>query len=88
MDKGCIACHSKAKDSDYVFTNDKAMKMSMAGKKLLEERCTICHNLNRVYKHKKMDKAGWEKEVSRMIRKGAKLNDAERKAVVDYLDSL
>jgi thiosulfate/3-mercaptopyruvate sulfurtransferase len=56
------------------------------GEKLVKERCTVCHSLDRVDKAKK-DKAGWEKTVNQMIGKGAELNDAERQAVIDYLSS-
>ena len=54
------------------------------GKVLLEARCAVCHNLERVQKEK-ADRAGWEKIVDEMIGKGAKLDDAEREAVVGYL---
>lgn len=54
------------------------------GKALLEARCAVCHDLERVQK-KKADRAGWEKIVDEMIGKGAKLEDAEREAVVGYL---
>lgn len=56
------------------------------GEKLVNERCTACHSLDRVYNANK-DKAGWEKAADRMIRKGAKLNEAERQAVIDYLSN-
>jgi thiosulfate/3-mercaptopyruvate sulfurtransferase len=56
------------------------------GETLVSERCTACHGLDRVHKARK-DKAGWEETVDRMIRKGAKLNDSERQAVIDYLSS-
>lgn len=54
------------------------------GKVLLEARCTVCHDLERVEKEE-ADRAGWEKIVDEMIGTGAKLDDAEREAVVDYL---
>lgn len=54
------------------------------GKVLLETRCTVCHTLERVQK-KRAARAGWEKTVDHMIKKGAKLDDAEREAVVEYL---
>ena len=54
------------------------------GKVLLEARCAVCHDLERVQK-KKADRAGWEQIVDEMIGKGAKLDDAEREAVVGYL---
>jgi cytochrome c5 len=55
-----------------------------AGNTLLEARCTGCHDLERVQK-KKDDAEGWAKTVDRMRKKGAKLDDAERAAVVSYL---
>jgi cytochrome c5 len=51
---------------------------------LLETRCTLCHTLERVEK-KKVDRAGWEKIVERMKEHGAKLDDDEREALVEYL---
>jgi cytochrome c5 len=54
------------------------------GKVLLETRCTVCHGLARVAKEKAA-RAGWEKIVDEMIGKGAKLNDAEKETVLDYL---
>lgn len=54
------------------------------GNTLLEARCTVCHDLERVHK-KKDDAEGWGKTVDRMREKGAKLDDAERAAVVSYL---
>jgi thiosulfate/3-mercaptopyruvate sulfurtransferase len=59
---------------------------TLDGEKLVKERCTVCHSLDRVHKAKK-DKTGWEKIVNQMIGNGAKLNDAERQAVVDYLSN-
>ena len=49
------------------------------GKVHLEARCAVCHQ------KEKADRAGWEKIVDEMIGKGAKLDDAEREAVVGYL---
>jgi cytochrome c5 len=54
------------------------------GKVLLEARCTVCHNLERVQKEK-ADRAAWGKIVDEMIGKGAKLNDAEKVTVLEYL---
>ena len=60
---------------------------ALEGKKLVEERCTVCHNLHRVYA-KNEDKAGWEDEVDEMIEKGAKLNTEEREKVIEYFAGL
>jgi hypothetical protein len=83
MDAGCIACHSNAKDSDYLFTND-TVAMSLDPAELLQEKCTTCHNLDRVKRTRK-DKAGWDKIVDRMIRNGAKISEAERQELSEYL---
>lgn len=52
--------------------------------KLLQNRCTACHNLDRVHKQKE-DAAGWEKIIDRMIKRGTKLNETERMMLVDFL---
>jgi thiosulfate/3-mercaptopyruvate sulfurtransferase len=52
--------------------------------KLLQSRCTVCHNLNRVYKEKE-ERAGWEKIIHRMIKRGAKLDETERMTLVEFL---
>jgi len=83
LDTGCIACHSKAKDTDYLFTND-AIVVSLNAEKLLQERCTGCHKLDRVQKVRK-DRSGWDKIIAKMVKEGAKVNEAERQALADYL---
>ncbi len=54
------------------------------GAKLLDERCSVCHKSDRP-KAAKKSKAEWEKTVSRMIGKGAKLTAEEKKALVEHL---
>ena len=54
------------------------------GKALMNERCTVCHSTERIQAAKK-SKAEWETTVSRMKGKGAKLNDAETTALIDFL---
>jgi cytochrome c5 len=54
------------------------------GAALLNERCTVCHNLDRVKSAKKTSEQ-WAQTVSRMVGKGAKLNADEQKALVAYL---
>ena len=54
------------------------------GQVLLQERCTVCHDLVRVTGAKK-DRAGWEQSVDRMIGKGAELNAEERDVLIGYL---
>jgi len=54
------------------------------GKALVTERCTKCHGIARV-EGKKANADGWKSTVERMMSKGAKLSDAEKQAVIDYL---
>ena len=54
------------------------------GAALLNDRCTVCHNLDRVKSAKKTSEQ-WAQTVSRMVGKGAKLNADEQKALVAYL---
>ena len=56
------------------------------GKALVDKRCTVCHNTDRMDKAKH-DKAGWEQTVDKMIKHGAEMSAAERATVVNYLAS-
>ncbi len=56
---------------------------------LIKSRCTRCHTLKRVeFMVGVKNRAAWQKTVSHMVAKGARLNQAEMKAVVDYLSGL
>jgi len=57
---------------------------ALDGAKLLEERCAACHKTDRP-KAAKKSMADWDKTVTRMMGKGAKLSEPEKKALVDYL---
>jgi hypothetical protein len=52
--------------------------------KLLDERCSVCHKADRP-KAAKKSMADWDKTVTRMMGKGAKLSEAEKKALVEHL---
>jgi cytochrome c5 len=51
---------------------------------LLEERCTVCHTLDRVERSQK-SREEWESTVARMVGRGAQLTDDERAVLIDYL---
>jgi len=59
-------------------------KAVLDGAALVKDRCTGCHAAGRVDRAKK-DRKGWEKNVDQMIALGAKLDKAERDAVIAYL---
>lgn len=54
------------------------------GAALLEERCSVCHPSSRP-KSKAKTPEQWEQTVTRMMGKGAKLSDEEKKTLVEYL---
>lgn len=54
------------------------------GQVLLEERCTVCHTLDRVERAQK-SRESWVDTVDRMIGYGAQLSDSERTMLLDYL---
>ncbi len=65
---------------------DDSVSTSLDGDALVRMRCTVCHSRERINNATK-DRAGWEATVDRMIGYGARLNDAERAAVIEYLAS-
>ncbi|HGJ65790.1 TPA: cytochrome c [bacterium] len=81
-----IGCASEK--PKLVIPNDSELSPELLeGKKLVEERCTVCHSTDKIYSEVE-DRAGWEKYVDDMIKRGAKLNAEERGKVLDYLTSL
>ena len=59
-----------------------------AGRRIVEERCSVCHDLSRVERlYGIHDRRSWEEVVSRMVRLGASLDGPEHAVAVDYLNS-
>jgi cytochrome c5 len=57
---------------------------SSDGQALLQERCSVCHSMDRVTSaHKTADQ--WTTTVQRMVSKGAQLNSQEQQTLIDYL---
>lgn len=56
---------------------------SGAGKQLVEERCTACHDLERVAAKRPM--AEWPLLVANMVGRGAAVTPAEAQAIASYL---
>lgn len=54
------------------------------GAALLEERCTVCHGLDRTTSARKT-REQWEQTVARMVGKGAELNAEEQEILIAYL---
>lgn len=54
------------------------------GAVILQEKCTKCHDLQRV-EAQRLDDVGWEQVIDRMREKGADLTDDEATALAEYL---
>jgi mono/diheme cytochrome c family protein len=55
-----------------------------SGQALMQERCTVCHSLQRVTSsHMSADR--WKTTVERMVNNGAQLSSQEQQTLVDYL---
>ncbi len=54
------------------------------GATLLQDRCTPCHDLNKV-EREKLTQDQWQQTVSDMVQKGAVLNAEEQQTLVTYL---
>ena len=67
------------------FAAGQAQLPAGEGKKLLDERCTVCHDVDSTVATEKMDKDGWDLLVKDMKLKGAELSDMETATLVDYL---
>jgi mono/diheme cytochrome c family protein len=60
-------------------------KPAKTAKELFEERCSICHGLDRAKDHRRAADE-WARTVRRMREVfGAKLTDEEAKTIIDYL---
>ena len=58
--------------------------VSTGAEALLQERCTECHALSQTTNSGK-SRVGWEQTVTRMVKRGANLNEEEQAALIDYL---
>lgn len=59
------------------------------GEQLTLNKCGSCHGVNKLCRHlARRDAAAWTKTVDRMIKKGAKVNDQEKKTLAEYLAGL
>lgn len=54
------------------------------GVKIVRDKCLICHEADLIVQQR-LSQAGWVREVEKMIRWGAMMNEAEKEAVVNYL---
>ncbi|MEP7274385.1 MAG: hypothetical protein ABI882_23030 [Acidobacteriota bacterium] len=55
-----------------------------AGQSIFEAKCLLCHEAD-LTEQQRLSRAGWTREVEKMIRWGADVTDAEKGPLVDYL---
>ena len=55
-----------------------------AGKAIFEAKCLLCHEAD-LTEQQRLSRAGWTREVEKMVRWGATVTDAEKEPLVDYL---
>lgn len=61
-----------------------AMTSAERGKQIFDDKCLLCHETDLVVAQR-LTKQGWTREVEKMVRWGAKVSDAEKEPLVDYL---
>ena len=76
-------CGSPAPSQEPAAAPTEALQRG-DGAALLEDRCAVCHSLDRVERAQKSSEE-WAQTVTRMVGKGAQLNEDERATLVDYL---
>ena len=54
------------------------------GEAIIKARCLVCHETDLI-QQQRLSKAGWTKEVEKMIRWGALVSDPEKEALVAFL---
>lgn len=56
----------------------------LAGEAIFEQRCLSCHEAD-LTRQQRLSRAGWVREVEKMVRWGAVVPEAERDPLIDYL---
>jgi cytochrome c5 len=68
---------------DYLVQNHGPLPDG-AGKNILLNTCTLCHDLKRVLRHG-ATREGWEETLSAMLNEGAMLSDEDFPVLLNYL---
>ena len=68
----------------FAFGQDPAPLPDGDGKKIVETKCTVCHDTSMITSEH-LDRAGWEDMVKVMIASGAEVTDQEMPVLLDYL---
>ena len=86
----CGASHTEARPTTEAHTigdgegEQGAAESGEPGARLVRERCASCHSLDTIFE-RTFTAEQWASEVDTMIGRGARLDVAERRTVIDYL---
>lgn len=56
------------------------------GEEVMRAQCLVCHGTDLI-EQQRLAKAGWTREVEKMVRWGANVSDAEKEPLIEYLTS-
>ena len=77
---------AQKKSIDLPNDNSMAQLKAGSGRDAVKNKCAICHSTDYIVRQPGSDAKRWEGEVKKMITVyGASINDADAKAIVDYL---
>ena len=70
----------------FLWVNAPASNAEENPENLVKMKCTYCHNAERICKNfGRKGSSEWRATVTRMIAKGARIDDAEKTAITDFL---
>lgn len=69
-----------------VETETEVTEVMDEAEELINERCSVCHSVDRVFTADKTAEE-WEENIDRMIDYGAEVNDEEKALMIDWLTS-
>jgi len=78
---------AETRDDTADETAGETELVSIDAEELINDRCTYCHDVDVIYKAGH-SRASWENTISRMVARGARLDETEREAVIKYLSDL
>ncbi len=81
---GMVACERPPRPTDSPISPLSILPTPPDGATLLQERCSVCHSLERVQQAQKTS-SEWEQTVTRMVGRGAELSEEERLLLIAYL---